>query len=302
MAVFRSRRQALSRVLQHIGTHLDDEVRLDDLIDLACLSRAYFLRFYTDKIGEPPMATLRRLRLYRARDEVRVGKRSLLSIATDAGYSSNAAFTHAFVRVFGCPPSSLSEPIFPAEPAMRLEWLPPLNFLAAPYVGCTRDAWQARCELDARLAIGGIKHWRVWHVLDRDQPFEQGGDAQVKLKFLALPFARTSHAGSSVATSGGWQARFESPIARPLAGIPYLPDTRLRGVDRTQLAGGWHAVASVRGSCQPCDLARLYARVQSELGCRPGDGPIIRCEVKVQGYTVAQEQYSELLIPVTYRP
>lgn len=300
MRVFLSRRRALGRALQHIGDHLDDEVRLDDLLGLACMSRACFLSFYTGKIGESPMATLRRLRLHRARDEVRIGKRPLLSIATDAGYSSNAAFTHAFVRAFGCAPSQLPGLCLAPKPALRLEWLPPLQFLALPYAGHKRDAWQARAELDARLAVAGVRHWRVWHVLDRDQPFASHGDMPLDLGFLALPFKcirQANHAGAALANL---MACFESPISRPLPGIPYLP-YGLPGVDRTQHAGGWHAVMSVRGTEQPQSLAWLHARIESELGCRSCDGPVIRREVKVQGYTVEQERHAELLVPVSYR-
>ncbi|GAB4063822.1 AraC family transcriptional regulator [Uliginosibacterium sediminicola] len=297
-AAFTSRRRSLARVLDYIGKHLDEELRLDDLVDLACLSRAYFLRFYTDKIGESPMASVRRLRLYRARDEVRAGKRSLLSIAADAGYGSNAAFTHAFVRTFGCAPSQLPD-LAPAAPMpLRLEYLPSLQFLAAPYAGCKREAWQARAELDASLAVAGVRHWRVWHQLDRDQPFARHGDAQLDLKFLALPFEQLKHAPSAAARQNPLLSCFESPIARPLPGFPYMP-ARLAGLDHVQHAGGWHAVLSVRGSALPHSLPQLYARIENELGCRPGDGPIIRREVKVQGYTVAQEQHSELLVPVS---
>lgn len=99
----------IRRVLDYLGTHLDEDVSLQQLADVACLSASQLERLYAAKVGEPPMATLRRLRLKRAYEQIRnahfSGERSLMEVAMEAGYASHPAFTRAFTRQFGHAPS-----------------------------------------------------------------------------------------------------------------------------------------------------------------------------------------------------
>jgi AraC-like DNA-binding protein len=59
-----------------------------------------FARF----LGEPPMAYLSRWRLQLAARLLQTTQKSVLEVALDAGYESEAAFNRAFKREFGLPP------------------------------------------------------------------------------------------------------------------------------------------------------------------------------------------------------
>jgi AraC-like DNA-binding protein len=59
-----------------------------------------FARF----LGEPPMAYLARWRLQLAARLLQTTRKSVLEVALDAGYESEAAFNRAFKREFGRPP------------------------------------------------------------------------------------------------------------------------------------------------------------------------------------------------------
>ena len=103
--------------------------RLRDLIDLVLASldeqeangsalarRAHFSRDHLDRIlagatGETPAALRRRLLLERAAWQIRTGAALPSEAATAAGYGSLAAFSRAFARAYGEPPSSFSGPI-----------------------------------------------------------------------------------------------------------------------------------------------------------------------------------------------
>lgn len=56
----------LTRVVDYIYDHLEDNIRFDDLAEVACLSPWHWHRVYSSMRGETIAATIRRLRLSRA--------------------------------------------------------------------------------------------------------------------------------------------------------------------------------------------------------------------------------------------
>lgn len=74
-------------------------------------ARVHLSRFHLDRIvssvgGEPPAAFRRRIRLERAAYRLLGSGRTILEVATEAGYSSHEAFTRAFTRAYGATPSA----------------------------------------------------------------------------------------------------------------------------------------------------------------------------------------------------
>jgi AraC-like DNA-binding protein len=69
------------------------------------LSRSALAERFSDVIGEPIFAFLTRWRLQLAAEALLTTARTIESIAGEAGYESAGAFSHAFKRVFGRPPS-----------------------------------------------------------------------------------------------------------------------------------------------------------------------------------------------------
>lgn len=95
----------LDRVLAWLTDHLDDELSLERLADVACLSPFHFHRVYHGMRGETVAETVRRLRLHRAAVELIAGELPVPRIARRAGYGSQAAFTRAFKAAYGVPPA-----------------------------------------------------------------------------------------------------------------------------------------------------------------------------------------------------
>lgn len=82
---------------------------LDDPASMA-LERLHLSRFHAGRIvsaaaGEAPEALRRRVLLERAAHRLRTSDDDVLPVALDAGYTSHEAFTRAFQRAFGEPPS-----------------------------------------------------------------------------------------------------------------------------------------------------------------------------------------------------
>lgn len=93
------------RVTDYIHDHLEEEIDLDVLADVACMSRFHWHRVYTAMQGETVAATVRRLRLARAAERLANSDLRLAEVARRAGYTTIEAFGRAFKDAYGQPPS-----------------------------------------------------------------------------------------------------------------------------------------------------------------------------------------------------
>lgn len=95
----------LGRVIAHIYDHLDDDLDLDVLAEVACLSPHHWHRIYHALYGETAAATVKRLRLQRAAGELSHTTMAIEEVAARAGYPSLPSFTRTFKAAFGLPPA-----------------------------------------------------------------------------------------------------------------------------------------------------------------------------------------------------
>lgn len=78
---------------------------VDVLSNEVGMSRSGFSSRFTDLVGESPKQYVTRWRMQVAEDQLRTTDSSIFEIAHSLGYSSEAAFSRAFKRVVGAPPS-----------------------------------------------------------------------------------------------------------------------------------------------------------------------------------------------------
>src|SRR5262245_6626807 len=97
--------ERILRVQVHIQSHLDDALSLEELAGVACFSPFHFHRLFRAFTGEGVHEHVRRLRLERAAQRLKLSEQPVTDIAFDAGYESHEAFTRAFHAMFGMPPS-----------------------------------------------------------------------------------------------------------------------------------------------------------------------------------------------------
>src|SRR5262245_30912742 len=97
--------ERLNRVIGFIHDHLDEEIDLNRLADVACLSPYHWHRIYHAINGETVAVTVRRLRLHRAAGFLANTAMPIETIAEKSGYGSVAAFTRAFTTDYGMPPA-----------------------------------------------------------------------------------------------------------------------------------------------------------------------------------------------------
>jgi AraC family transcriptional regulator len=94
----------LRRVLDYMMSHLEDEIGLAELSEVACLSQFHFIRMFSAKMGMPPHRYLGLLRLERAKTLLAVGDQSIAEISLTCCFSSQSNFSRAFRRATSVSP------------------------------------------------------------------------------------------------------------------------------------------------------------------------------------------------------
>ncbi|RWX15324.1 AraC family transcriptional regulator [Rhizobium hidalgonense] len=101
-ALYESR---LRRVSAYIHDHLDEELDMERLAQIACLSSYHWHRIYRAIYGETLAATVKRLRLHRAAGEIVRTELAVSEIAKRSGYPNLQSFNRIFKLAYGMPPA-----------------------------------------------------------------------------------------------------------------------------------------------------------------------------------------------------
>jgi len=97
--------ERMDRVTAYVFDHLDDELDLNKLAEVACLSPYHWHRIYHAMRGETIAATVRRLRLHRATGWLTHTAMPIEEIAAKSGFGGVESFTRIFKAAYGTPPA-----------------------------------------------------------------------------------------------------------------------------------------------------------------------------------------------------
>jgi AraC family transcriptional regulator len=95
------------KALWFIESHLGDPLTLDQIADVAGISRFHMVRAFAAATGLPVMRYVRARRLSEAARALASGAPDILTLALDADYGSHEAFTRAFRDHFGVTPEAV---------------------------------------------------------------------------------------------------------------------------------------------------------------------------------------------------
>ena len=87
-----------------------EPLTVEDLAAAASLSRFHFSRIFRDQVGVSPYRYLVSVRLDRAAELLRRGRRSVTEVALSVGFQDLGRFSRAFAARFGQRPSELLDP------------------------------------------------------------------------------------------------------------------------------------------------------------------------------------------------
>jgi AraC-like DNA-binding protein/mannose-6-phosphate isomerase-like protein (cupin superfamily) len=96
---------AIARVIEWLREHLDENVSVCDMADVAGLSPSYFRRWFHREVGSSPRHYVTQLLVERSKRLLAETDRSITVIAMDLGFSTSAYFTAVFHRETGITPT-----------------------------------------------------------------------------------------------------------------------------------------------------------------------------------------------------
>jgi AraC family transcriptional regulator len=160
--------ERVERVIAYVYAHLDDELDLNRLAEIACLSPHHWHRVYVAMRGESLAATIKRLRLNRAAGYLAQTSMSIDAIATRSGYPNVQSFTRTFKTAYGMPPATYrlrgSHTHFQHATTARattmydvtIKRVPAITMATVPHIGSYMEISQAFDRLFGWLASKGL--------------------------------------------------------------------------------------------------------------------------------------------------
>lgn len=98
------------RAIDYLDGHFHEEIAIDTLAGVACLSPYHFIRVFARQTGLPPHAWLMQLRARKAREMLRRGI-AIADAACLAGFTDQSHLTRTFKRLMGYTPGQFSNSV-----------------------------------------------------------------------------------------------------------------------------------------------------------------------------------------------
>ena len=97
----------IARVIEHVSSHLDEDITIEDMATHVGMSRAVFHRKFKEATTMSPIQFVKGIRLNNAAMRMAEGK-TVNEAATGVGYASPSQFSREFKRMYGQSPKQWS--------------------------------------------------------------------------------------------------------------------------------------------------------------------------------------------------
>ena len=94
----------IAEAISHLEVHFTEDISLDHLADIACMSKRSFIRTFHAAMGTAPITYLIQLRINHAAILLRTSDADITDIAFRAGFQDSNYFTRQFRKLLGIPP------------------------------------------------------------------------------------------------------------------------------------------------------------------------------------------------------
>lgn len=284
--------QRVNAVMDHVESHLADDLQLERLAEVAQFSPFHFHRIFAATTGETLSRFINRVRLERSTVLMRQHPaRALTQIAYECGFSSSSAFTRSFRERYQTTPSVWRARRHALSPNQTEEMTPPdvlLKQIEEPWSTPVQLVQLDPCE------VGYVRHFG---------PFQ--GQSQIFTKMFSELYQWATPLGYVTDATLILAAYHDSPTLtseehlRVSACIEVPKEAKPSGaIGRMQMAGGLHAVGSFVLSPKDYEAAWnwMWGHWLPNSGYEPTDSPAF--ERYVNPSQTADSMDVEICIPV----
>ncbi len=99
-----SRLAQIGKSMEYICSHIDEDLTLDSIAEIACMSRTYYCSVFKSLNGITPWEYVNIKRIDSARELLRDSDKLILDIALQCGFNNSANFNRIFKKVTGLTP------------------------------------------------------------------------------------------------------------------------------------------------------------------------------------------------------
>ena len=108
----------IARVIDHVSSHLDEAVTIEDMAEQVGMSRAVFHRKFKQATTMSPIQFVKAIRLNNGAIRI-AGGMTVNEAATEVGYASSSQFSREFKRMYGQSPKQWSRSKQPVPAGLR---------------------------------------------------------------------------------------------------------------------------------------------------------------------------------------
>jgi len=101
---------AVQRVIDYLDSHFGEDLSLESLAGIACLSPFHFIRVFSRQTGLTPHAWMMQLRAHKAKDLLGRGL-AIADVAAQAGFADQSHLSRIFKRLLGYTPGQFSNSV-----------------------------------------------------------------------------------------------------------------------------------------------------------------------------------------------
>ncbi|OME29931.1 AraC family transcriptional regulator [Paenibacillus odorifer] len=101
--------EKLTKVLTYIDAHIERNITIHELAEIAYMHPNYFIRLFKQQIGVPPIQYITRKKITKAKELLRGTQSSVGEIAHDLGFSELYYFSKQFKKNVGLSPSEFRQ-------------------------------------------------------------------------------------------------------------------------------------------------------------------------------------------------
>ena len=263
-------RRRIARVIEAIMVDPAAPHSVESLAAVAHFSPFHFHRLYRAMTGESVAATIRRVRLAQAANQLAASPATVTEAALEAGYDSSQSFARAFRGMTGLTPTAFQlqqQAITANLPTVMVDDRPPATLFGLRHEGPAQTIAHTYRRLAQRLT----EHGRAWHDMTR----------------IGIG------SGDPEQGAGFWY--FAAVILPP-------DDVAAEGLEQRDLPGGLYACYRLMGSYTLISptFQTLFGGWLPQSGYEPDDRPIIELYLNHPAKVMEHEIATDLLIPLRH--